>query len=65
MRVSGCGSQTFRCLIIVVHYPLFVKQPDEKENYFNIPPVRRKEILSHRFVEVKGFREPALEKIKK
>jgi len=99
-----------------------VKQPDEKENYSNIPPVRRKEILSlcvengvvaflaghthrqitneykgiqlvngettslnfdkrpvgfrfwnvdgenglsHRFVEVKGFRAPALEKIKK
>jgi predicted phosphodiesterase len=32
-------------VIIVVHYPLFVKQPDEEEGYFNIPPVKRKEIL--------------------
>jgi len=32
-------------VIIVVHYPLFVKNPDEKEGYFNIPPVKRKEIL--------------------
>ncbi|NOX98573.1 MAG: hypothetical protein GXP30_02390 [Verrucomicrobia bacterium] len=32
-------------VIIVVHYPLFVKQPDEKEGYFNLPSVKRKEIL--------------------
>jgi len=109
-------------VIIVVHYPLFVKQPDEKEGYFNLPPVKRKEILDlceengvvaflaghthkqitndykgiqlvngettsknfdkrpmgfrfwnvggdkglrHRFVEVKGFREPDPKRIKK
>lgn len=31
--------------IIVVHYPLFVKEPNEKEIYYNIPQPRRREIL--------------------
>lgn len=31
--------------IIVVHYPLFVKEPNEKEIYSNIPQPKRQEIL--------------------
>ena len=31
--------------IIVVHYPLFVKEPNEKEIYYNIPQPKRREIL--------------------
>ena len=32
-------------VVVVTHYPLFVKAPDEKENYYNIEPVKRKELL--------------------
>lgn len=31
--------------VIVAHYPLFVKEPNEKENYYNLPQPKRKEIL--------------------
>lgn len=31
--------------VIVVHYPLFVKEPNEKDNYYNIPQPKRQEIL--------------------
>ncbi|MFT5469453.1 MAG: putative phosphodiesterase [Verrucomicrobiales bacterium] len=33
-------------VMIVVHYPLFVKEPDEEENYYNIPLEKRQEILT-------------------
>ncbi len=33
-------------VIVVVHYPLFVEAPDEPENYYNIAPGKREEILS-------------------
>ncbi len=33
-------------VLVVVHYPLFLKQVDEKENYSNLPIPKRKEILS-------------------
>jgi 3',5'-cyclic AMP phosphodiesterase CpdA len=33
-------------VIVVVHYPLFLKSPDEKESYYNIPIPKRKELLS-------------------
>jgi predicted phosphodiesterase len=32
-------------VVVVVHYPLFVKAPDEKENYYNIPTAKRLELL--------------------
>ena len=32
-------------VVVVVHYPLFLKTPDEKENYYNIPPEKRMELL--------------------
>ena len=32
-------------VIVVGHHPLFLKQADEKEEYFNIPPDKRTEIL--------------------
>lgn len=32
-------------VVVVVHYPLFVKEPDEKENYYNLPQPKRQEIL--------------------
>ncbi len=32
-------------VIIVVHYPLFVKEPNEKESYYNIPQPKRQELL--------------------
>ena len=32
-------------VVIVVHYPLFTKEPEEKENYYNIPQPKRQEIL--------------------
>jgi 3',5'-cyclic AMP phosphodiesterase CpdA len=33
-------------VMVVVHYPLFLKQADEKEVYSNLPLPKRKEILS-------------------
>lgn len=32
-------------VVVVVHYPLFVKSPDEKEIYYNLPLAKRKELL--------------------
>ena len=32
-------------VVVVVHYPLFVKTPDEKENYYNILSAKRMELL--------------------
>ncbi|MEN8774938.1 MAG: metallophosphoesterase [Akkermansiaceae bacterium] len=32
-------------VVVVTHYPLFVTAPDEKENYYNIEPTKRKELL--------------------
>ncbi len=33
-------------VVVVVHYPLFLKDSDEKEEYFNLPRAKRKEILA-------------------
>lgn len=33
-------------VFVVGHYPIFIKTPDEKEAYFNLPIETRKEILS-------------------
>lgn len=35
-----------RPVVVVTHYPLFVKSSDEEENYYNIEPVKRKELLA-------------------
>jgi predicted phosphodiesterase len=35
-----------RPVVVVTHYPLFVKTPDEKENYYNIEPAKRRELLA-------------------
>jgi 3',5'-cyclic AMP phosphodiesterase CpdA len=35
-----------RPVVVVTHYPLFVKNPDEQENYYNIEPAKRKELLA-------------------
>ena len=32
--------------IIVVHYPLFVKEPNEEESYYNLPQPKRREIFN-------------------
>jgi predicted phosphodiesterase len=32
-------------VVVVVHYPLFVESPDEKETYFNLPVAKRVELL--------------------
>ena len=32
-------------VVVVVHYPLFLAKPDEKETYFNLPLAKRMEIL--------------------
>ena len=32
-------------VFVVGHYPLFLKEPDEKEEYFNLPHPKRKELL--------------------
>lgn len=32
-------------VLVVVHYPFFTKMPDEKENYYNLPPEKRGELL--------------------
>lgn len=32
-------------VVIAAHYPLFTKEPNEKENYYNIPQPKRQEIL--------------------
>jgi predicted phosphodiesterase len=34
-----------RPVVVVVHYPLFLEKPDEKENYFNLPVAKRMELL--------------------
>ena len=34
-----------RPVVVVVHYPLFLKDPDEKETYYNLPVAKRGEIL--------------------
>ena len=39
---AGKGSRIF----VVGHYPLFLKRPDEDEEYFNLPVAKRKELLS-------------------
>jgi len=33
-------------VMVVVHYPIFVKSPDEKDSYYNLPLEKRKEILT-------------------
>lgn len=33
-------------VVVVVHYPMFIKTPDEKEVYFNLPLKKRKELLA-------------------
>ncbi len=33
-------------IFVVAHYPLFVKSPDEKENYYNLPQKIRTELLT-------------------
>ena len=33
-------------VFIIAHYPLYLKEPDEKDEYFNIPSEKRKEILT-------------------
>ena len=32
-------------VVVVVHYPLYLNKPDEKEVYFNLPVAKRNEIL--------------------
>lgn len=34
-----------RPVVVVVHYPLFLQKPDEKEAYFNLPVAKRMELL--------------------
>lgn len=38
--------KTNQSIFVVGHYPLFVKTADEKEEYFNLPISKRKEILN-------------------
>lgn len=33
-------------VIVVTHYPLFTDKPDENENYYNIAPAKRHELLT-------------------
>ena len=33
-------------VVVVVHYPLFLEDPDEKEGYCNLPVEKRKELLA-------------------
>jgi len=33
-------------VVVVTHYPLFVKAPGEEENYYNIEPAKRAELLA-------------------
>lgn len=33
-------------VIVAVHYPIYLKNPDEEENYYNLPLEKRKEILT-------------------
>jgi serine/threonine-protein phosphatase CPPED1 len=35
-----------RRIFLVMHYPLFVKQPDEPEGYYNLPLPARRELLA-------------------
>ena len=33
-------------VVLVVHFPFFTKDPDEKDHYFNLPLEKRKELLA-------------------
>lgn len=39
------ASKNNRPVVVVAHYPLFVKTPEEKENYYNLPIDKRLELL--------------------
>ena len=41
----GAAKKKGRPIVVVVHYPLFLEKPDEKESYFNLPVAKRMEIL--------------------
>lgn len=34
-------------VFVIGHFPIFLESPDEEEVYFNLPPAKRKEILTH------------------
>ena len=41
----AAASQKRHGIFLVVHQPLFVKDPDEKDEYYNIPLAKRRELL--------------------
>jgi predicted phosphodiesterase len=43
--VLAAAKKKGRPVVVVVHYPLFLKTPDEEENYYNIPTAKRMELL--------------------
>ena len=40
------AAKQHRRLFVVMHHPLFVKAPDEPDEYFNLPRAKRKELLA-------------------
>lgn len=43
-KIDSLGKRN-TSIFVVGHYPIFLKTPDEKEEYFNLPLKKRKEIL--------------------
>lgn len=45
-RTLQTASDKSQGVVIVGHHPLFIKKPDESEAYYNLPPAKRRELLS-------------------
>lgn len=45
MRTLKAAAKQQQRVFVVMHHPLFVKEPDEPDNYFNIPIAKRRELL--------------------
>jgi 3',5'-cyclic AMP phosphodiesterase CpdA len=44
-RTLEAGAAKHERIFVVSHYPLFVTKPDEAEGYYDLPPVKRRELL--------------------
>jgi 3',5'-cyclic AMP phosphodiesterase CpdA len=46
ISILESASKKRQRVFLVMHHPLFTKEAEEPENYFNLPPGKRKELLS-------------------
>jgi len=45
-KTLDLGASQHSPVFVVGHHPLFIKDPDEKEEYYNLPPATRKSLLN-------------------